>query len=206
MNLGAGGLLSRSAGAGLAVVFYLGKSVVPLGLIPNYPDWTLDPPTLLQFLPWVGVGVLLFGLWRFRGAASRAALFGLGFFLLNALPVLGFVPMSYLAISRVADHFAYLPLVGLVGLAAAGFGDLFSNRKAGEVGKTKLPGWISDLPALPVQVVLFLGFSAVVAMFAISSHRYARVFQGDESFWTYTVGHNPDSWSAQYILGMDLSR
>ena len=36
------------------------------------------------------------------------------------MPVVGLIPMAYQGISPVADHLAYVPLVGLVGLAAAG--------------------------------------------------------------------------------------
>ena len=36
--------------------------------------------------------------------------------------VLGFFDMYFLALSRVSDHFAYLPLTAFVALAAAGLG------------------------------------------------------------------------------------
>jgi Flp pilus assembly protein TadD len=49
-------------------------------------------------------------------------LFGLGCFTVTLFPVLGFFDMYFLMLSRVSDHFAYLPLTALVALAAGGLG------------------------------------------------------------------------------------
>jgi hypothetical protein len=43
-------------------------------------------------------------------------------------PVLGFFDMYFLALSRVADHFAYLPLTALAALGAAGLGWVAQGR------------------------------------------------------------------------------
>jgi len=40
--------LSRFACAGLAVLFYFYKSILPIGLLPIYPQWSVNPPTFLQ--------------------------------------------------------------------------------------------------------------------------------------------------------------
>jgi tetratricopeptide (TPR) repeat protein len=181
-------LLARCAGAGLAVIFYLWKCIVPAGLSPNYPLWRLNPPTLLQFLPWLAaLALVVLSLMQRTTARMRALRLGLGFFLLNLLPVLGFVPMSYLRISWVADHFAYLPLIGIVGLAAAGFEYLIAGRSDG------------------FKVAAILAVAAVVGALALQSRRYARVFRSDEALWTFTLERNPDSWTGHNNLGMDLA-
>jgi tetratricopeptide (TPR) repeat protein len=181
--LGVGGLPSRLAGAGLAVAFYFFKWIWPVGLLPIYPRWSLDPPSLAPILPWIGLAVLFAWLGTRRAPWSRAALFGLGWFFLNLLPVLGLVPMAYQRISWVADHFAYLPLVGLAGLAAAGAGAMQSRLCPGKT-------W-------PIAGVAgALGF-----LLAGESHRYAGIFRDEPTLWSYTLERNPNAWLAHNNLG-----
>ena len=180
VDLAIGGALSRGAGTGLAVAFYFARSVFPVGLLPIYPRWDLASPSVPQLLPWLGVAAVGAWLWTRRATWGRHALFGLGFFLLNLLPVLGFVPMAYLRISWVADHFAYLPLLGLVGLGVA-----FLPR-----------------PNALVAVLL----AGLVAVLAVESRRYTRVFLNEEALWAYTVERNPNAWVARHGLGLALLR
>ena len=236
-----GGLPSRIAAAGLAIAFYFWKSVLPVGLMPIYPRWTVDPPSLWQFWPWVAVAIATILIWRWselpptrsfgsdeektpttfpmkriRGnplhlqspnanearsgrhappAMVRNLMLGVGFFLINLLPVLGFVPMSFLRLAWVADHLAYLPLVGLVGLAAAAAGKAESgSRKA----KTRsLPPWF---PLFAFRFSLFL----LLAALAIESRHYAGMFANSRMLWTYNLRHNPEAWAARNNLGNAL--
>jgi protein O-mannosyl-transferase len=185
-----GGFLPRLASAGLALAFYFGKCVVPIGLMPVYPRWQVIPPSPLQFLPWLGLAGVVACLWSRRATWGRHALFGLGCFVANLVPVLGFIPMAYLRFSPVADHLAYLPLVALAGLAAAGAGALYDRlARAGRELR-----------------VVSLGIGAVLCgLLAVSSHGYARIFAGDEAFWTFGVRQNPDAWVGHNDLGRILA-
>jgi tetratricopeptide (TPR) repeat protein len=174
-----GGFFSRVAGAGLAIAFYLSKCIWPGGLLPIYPRWAVDPPAPAQFLPWLGLAVILGGLWSRRAGVGRTVLFGFGFFLLNLLPVLGFVPMAYQRVAGVADHFAYLPLLGLVGLAAAGLSHWYYSSQSREAAV-----W-------PVAVAWL-----AIAWFALVSHAYAGIFRNEETLWAYTLRGNPNAWVA----------
>ena len=58
---------------------------------------------------------------------GRHLLFGLGCFTVTLFPVLGFFDMYFLMLSRVSDHFDYLPLTALVALAAGGLGYAYSR-------------------------------------------------------------------------------
>jgi len=110
----------RLAGAGMALWFYLGKALLPLNLSMIYPRWEIGAGAAMSYLPlllWCGVLAVC---WRFRRTWGRHVLFGLGSFTVTLFPVLGFFDMYFLKLSRVSDHFAYLPLVALVALAAAG--------------------------------------------------------------------------------------
>jgi tetratricopeptide (TPR) repeat protein len=181
-----GGLLSRLAGAGLSVGFYSLKCILPVGLRPVYPRWEVNPPALVQFLPWLVLGGGWVWCWAKRATWGRHVLLGVGFFVINLLPVLGFITMSYQYISWVADHFVYVPLVGLVGLAAAGAEavlDRLPSRRRG---------------------FAWAALAAVAALLAAQSHRYAGVFRDEETFWTYTVQRNPDAVVARNNLAFVL--
>jgi len=184
--IASGGVFSRLACAGLAIAFYFGKGIFPVGLLPLYPRWTVDPPSLLQFLPWLGLGIVLYWLWTRRTTWGRHALFGLGFFLINLTPILGFIPMSYLRYTWVADHFVYLPLIGLIRLAVAGAGRLTASL-TGSTRRYAMAGGI-----------VLCGF------LACASRRYAANFQSEETLWSYTLKRNPAAWLAHNNLGSAL--
>ena len=182
LELPRGGLLWHGACAAVATVFYFFKGLLPLDLMPIYPN---GGEKRVWFQPLV-CGCLLAGglgwLWHRRAADGRGALLGAGFFLINLIPVLGFATMSYSRISRVADHLVYLPLIGLIGLAAAALGRIAS-------------GWAQGLIGV-----------ALVLWFAPESRRYAGIFRDGETFWSYAIAHNPQAWLADNNLGTILDR
>lgn len=182
-----GGLVVQVVRAGLAIVFYLAKSVLPIGLLPIYPRWAVDPPALVQFLPWPCLAALLVWLWSRRETWGRHVLLGLGFFVVNLFPVLGFLPMSYMRFSWVADHFVYLSLVGLVGLAAAG------------------AGWLLKRVGGPARRLVLAGMVGVVAGHTALAYRHAENFHSETTLWTYTLRGNPDAWQAHDNLGLVLT-
>jgi tetratricopeptide (TPR) repeat protein len=180
--------LSRFACAGLAILFYLWKSIFPVGLLPIYPQWSVNPPSILQLSSWLLIFALVFLAWVKRETWGRHALFGLGWFFLNLLPVLGFVTMSFMHISWVADHFAYVPSLGIIGLVSALFGAANSTGS-------------------PIVKRSIQAFTAVVCVcLAIQAHRHARIFRDQNALWTYTTANNPGAWLAQSNLGAELIR
>lgn len=178
------GIVGHIVIACIALLFYLGKFLVPIHLLPVYPLWAVDS----VWLEWiVGMGfltVLIGALWNIRRTErGRALIFGAGFFALNLFPVLGFFRMTYSNLSWVADHFAYLPMIGLVGLAALGIDALC---------RTVPPRFHA---ALTVSV------AAVAVLLAVESHSYSARFKDQFKLWTYTLKHNPQAWTAYYHLG-----
>ena len=198
-NLPVQGPAARIAQAGLAIAFYLGKCLFPRNLMPVYPRWSLSPPSALQFLPWLALAAVLVGLLRWgRGrAAARNLAFGLGWFLLFLIPVLGFIPMAYQHVAPVADHLCYISLAGLAGLFAAAIGMVRHKaefKKEVREGRTVR---LSDLPALPVQILCLV----LIAGLALESHRYAAVFVDQETMWTFNRARNPQSPAVYVNLG-----
>ncbi len=177
----------RLVGLGVEVFFYLGKFFVPLGLLPVYPRWNLDHPSPAEWLALPLLATALGLIWHFRRRAwCRHVALGLGFFLIMGLPTFGLVSMLYLRFSRVADHFVYLPMIGLIGLVAAGL----------EAGWRRLPGTAQPL----VPVIAATG----LVLCARESHSYSACFVDQRTLWLYTVARNPDAWPAQNDLGLEL--
>jgi len=182
-----GGLAARTAGAGNAILFYLGKFLWPTALMPVYPQWNFENFSFVSFAPWLIVAVMLGVMWWRRNSWGRTALLGFGFFLLNLAPVLGFLSMSYLRISWVADHFVYLPAIGLLGLALA------AAEKA--------------LAALPERAETFAiaALAALVLLLSWQSRLYAENFRDQIALWSHNLELNPDSWLAELNLGLSLT-
>ncbi len=177
------GLIGRIADAGLAIGFYFSKCVFPRGLLPVYPPWAVRLPSLIPFIPLLLLGALGAFLWTRRATWGRHALFGIGWFLINLLPILGFIPMAYQHIAPVADHLAYLPLIGVVGLAAAGFGRAFSW--AGGSGRPAGAG--------PIRACLAIAAAAGLGGLVLASHRHSGIFLNQVTEWTYNLKYNSRS-------------
>jgi tetratricopeptide (TPR) repeat protein len=187
LKLAAPDLPTRFGLAGAMLVFYLRMSVAPFGLVPIYPRWDFTEPWLVFASAWILLVLIGAGCWRKRRGWGRHALLALGWWAVNLLPVLGFVPMSYHQFSWVADHFAYVSLLGIVGGGAA---------LCGTVWKRLDFGW--KRPALA------LGGALLVIGLALDSRNYARVFRSGEVLWTFTLERNPNAGIAENGLGYDL--
>jgi protein O-mannosyl-transferase len=177
---------SRLAGAGWAVWFYFGKTLLPVKLIPIYPRWKIDPTNWLSYAPGLLLAAMFLLLWRYRSLWGKAALFGLGYAVLLLLPVLGFVNIYFFRYSLVADHWQYFAIIGPIALAAAALtlAARFLERRA------------ALLPHL-------LG-GALLVVLGILTWRQASVYQTSETLWRTTVDGNPACWVAHNNLGTAL--
>lgn len=178
-------LAQRLVIAGRACWFYLGKLLWPVGLCPIYPRWQIDRLTALDCLYPIGGLVLLVALWALR-KRSRAPLAAILFFVGALSPLLGIFSFSYLRYSFVADHFQYLPSLGVITLVAAG------------------GVWLQETwHQLPRPAGVWLSF-AVLAMLAILTRQQSRAFTDWGTFARTTLTKNPDCWAAQDQLGVVL--
>jgi Tfp pilus assembly protein PilF len=183
-----GSFFSRLACAGLSLSFYFSKCFLPVELIPIYPRWVVDPPTLLQFLPWPVLLAVIFWLWTKRGSWGRHALLGLGFFLINLAPFVGFNAGSYMAFTWVMDHLLYLPIIGFIGLTVAALGRM----------EAQFPATFRPYSIGLVTVLLVL--------LASGSRSYANMFINEETLWSYELQHLPNAYVARNNLGNALQQ
>jgi len=178
-----GGFFSRLILAGLSILFYFSKCFLPVDLLPAYPKWTVNPLSPIQFLPWIVLIGAIAWLWIKRRTWGRHAILGFGFFLINLAPFVGFIEASYMNFTWVMDHFLYIPIIGLIGLAVAGLGRLgdqlsVSGRRLG------------------IGVV-----TITMGLLAWESHGYAGIFTSQETLWTYALQYNPEAWPGYLNLG-----
>jgi cytochrome c-type biogenesis protein CcmH/NrfG len=178
-----GGLDSRFAIAGMAIFFYFSKILWPALLLPIYPQWAANPPEFSQFLAWPVLAGVLGVFWIRRKTWGRHALMGVGFYLISLLPVLGFVAMSYMRVGWVADHFLYIPMIGIVALVVG-------------VGVRA-----SDLAGVKWRPAFGVLAAAVVGLLAFWSHRYAGIWENEDKLWSYTLKHNWECWQAHNRIG-----
>lgn len=178
-----GGPLARAACAGTTAAFYLSKAVFPINLMPIYPQWVVDPPSVWEFLPWVAFAALGWWCWQRRDRWGRHALFGLGWFGIFAAPILGFVTISSQRFTWAMDHLIYVPLLGLIGLATAGVGYTLDRVEPA----TRRWGWV--------------GVLAVCTTLTVASRNHAAVFRSEESLWADNARRNPAAWMAWFNLG-----
>jgi len=190
-----GSAIGRTACAGMSLIFYFSKCVLPADLLPIYPQWEVNHPAftlefILKFLPWP---VMAFGFWwllkRREQPWARVAIFGFGFFFLNLLPFVGWRAISFMRFGWVMDHFLYVPILGLIGLAAAAAGNIYD----------RIPRTATAWRIAAVSAVV-----ALVAIFTQGSHLYAEVFVDRLAYWTYCADHNWMAWPAHNNRGNQL--
>ncbi len=176
----------RLAGAGWIVWFYVYKTVAPVNLSMIYPHWkdTIESLGWISFIPTAALAALLVAVVLKRKARwSRPVLFAFGYLILATIPVLGFFTMTIMMHSLVADHFQYVPIVGVIALLCAA-GWKFAERRKPEVR-------------------FFLGVLAagMLVSLATLTWKRAEVIKAKEPLWRNTVSRNPQAWMAQYKLG-----
>ena len=183
-----GGLFSRLACAGLSFSFYFSKCFLPVGLLPIYPRWVVDPPTLTQFLPWPVLLAAICWMWTKRRTWGRHLLLGLGFFLINLAPFIGLNTASYMAYTWVMDHILYIPIIGLIGIFVAGLGEveerLSASMRLGSIGLV----------------------AVLLTLLSFKSQSYAALYVNSETLWTYELQHNPEASIAYGNLGTALMK
>ncbi len=179
-------IYSQLALMSLAISYYFSKYFLPISLLPIYPPWSVNPPSLLDFLPGLFFGSGIFWIWSKRESWGRHALLGLLFYVIALSPVLSLIITRSTTMTWSLDHLVYIPIVGLIGLSVACLGQAQSH----------LPK-----PIRPYGIFLV---TATVLLFSFSSHRYAGAFINSEALWSYCLKHGPESWQARRYLGMAL--
>jgi protein O-mannosyl-transferase len=168
-----------------SIWFYLGKFVFPHELVVIYPRWDVIRHAWVFLIGFVALAVLIAAVIRYRRSMDPLMLWGGIFFLINVLPVSGLVPFGHMGHSYVADHFAYLPMIGLAVIVARGV----------DVG-------FRSLRSQPALANLFLvGVYAVVCALGLLATRQTLMWREPAMLWEATLKVNPRSPAAYLNAG-----
>jgi protein O-mannosyl-transferase len=182
-----------------ALGFYLQKLLLPHPLVVDYgrspkfvldrvPGWQIALSALVLLM---GLAVAGKALYRPRPTTAAPStespwqslvLCGWAFFLLSIAPVLGLVPFGFQQFSTVADHYLYVPMLG-VSLVMAGL-------------LLRLRGWVHAPRVAVALLTLFAGLSFV----------QARHWRSNEALFTRTLQVNPQSYLGAFSIGDEYLR
>jgi len=173
------GPLQRTAQAAYGLVFYVAKTVVPVRLSHLYVLERDVDPLALQYLAALGAVVAVTALlWRLR-RRWPAALTAWSVYVLLAAPVLGLAQSGW---QKVADRYAYLPVVPLAALLAGALAPAFTRAR----------------------ITTALACLTALAALGTLTWRQARVFRDSASLWGRAVALDPENYVALHNLALAL--
>lgn len=174
-------VLSRLAGAGWCVWFYLSKLIWPFNLSFVYPRWTIDGGKLWSFLPDAMLLLVMLIAWLQRARWGRGPFMVLFSYAVLLLPVLGFTNIYFMRYSLVADHWQYAAMI----VPAAGLA-------AGLVAAARTKTAAIVVAAAAVSMIVSLG---------VLTHAQTAIYKDEETLWQAVLQQNPDAWMAHNNLG-----
>lgn len=207
--------LERFALGMYALTTYLWKAIVPAGLSNFYP-YPLKIGDALPGMYYIYPALMIalaFVIWKFA-RKNRAILFGLGFFLINIVLLLQFLPVGGAIIS---DRYGYIPYIGLFFIIGWLVAQYFEQKGKEGTGNVLL--------AITLVYCLALGFvskerckdwysSLTLWQDNIDKHPEAPVgyfYMGQAYFTQYEEAANPTrkklyADSALYLFNMSVVR
>jgi protein O-mannosyl-transferase len=181
--------MEKLAGAGWVFWFYVYKALVPVGLSAIYPHWkdTIDSLGWISYAPTAALVTMLAVSWLKRGTVwGRSLLLAEGYCLLAMFPVMGFFSTTMAMHSLVADHFQYLPIIGVIAIACSS-------------------SWAVVQRWPRAQIAGGIVAATILALLASATFARAGVLSSEDRLWRDTLAKNPQSWVAEYNLGTVLT-
>ncbi len=184
--------------AAASVWWYVLKLIVPIFQLPINELWNPFPFDHTRWRPggeaiwWVPVfGVLLAGWALFRWRKKLPPLFywGLGFYLVTQLPMMGWKNINFFQFAFVAEHYAYNASIGVFLMFAVSL-DLLRRWLGGSRGTLIVTGVVC----------------AALAAYGAKTVVYSETWKSAETFWLTTLEGNPRCWAGWYNLGNKYRR
>jgi tetratricopeptide (TPR) repeat protein len=174
----------RLLGAAAVVWFYLSKALMPVNLAFMYPQWTIEPNSMLWWLPLIAAMAVSVLLWtRCERPLVRGVLVAWALFCVALLPVMGLTDVYFMKYSLVADHYQYLAVIAVTGCVGAALARLRPTIGTSRVNGSALVG------------------VCLLAALAILTWRQAHLYADAETLYRATLETNPDAWALRNNLG-----
>jgi len=155
--------------AGRVIWFYAWKVIWPANLTFFYPRWTIDASAWWQYLFPAGAIAAAAVLWRVA-RIHRGPLAGFLIFTGTLFPVLGFLNIYPFRYSYVADHFAYLAILGIV------------------------------VPLAAIRAVRPLFGILLAGALGAMTWQQSAIYRDEETLYRATLERNPGAWLAHNNL------
>jgi hypothetical protein len=214
-------LWARPMVAADAIAFYLCKIVWPIHLCVDYghgPQAIWD--NRMIFWTWILPVCVAIALWRWKNRIANTAA---AIFLLPLVPVLGLVGFEFQQISTTADHYLYLPMLGIAILATFVLTRIASRWKYPIVGAILValgarsillePVWqntrtlfahvLEVNPDSGVAINTFGFFSGREARESKDPAQARRKFDESIAWYEQSIRKQPDSVPSIYNLALD---
>jgi tetratricopeptide (TPR) repeat protein len=165
-----------------ALITYVWKAIIPVGLTNFYPhpmkiSGSLPLNYYLYMLLLAG---MLFGIWRF-GRKNKTVVLGVSFFIINMLLLLQFISVGG---AIIADRYTYISYIGLFLMAAVAVAKYMENNKP-----------MANV-ILGVSVALCLGYGYM-------TNERNKDWYDSLTLWNDAIEKNPRSPLAYFLLGQE---
>lgn len=183
------GFIERLLGAGAVIWFYLCKALLPINLAFIYSPWHIDPSQWQWWLPlFATAAVTAILVWQRRHTWVQALLLAWAFFCISLLPVMGFVDVSFMKTSLVADHYQHISLLTVVSMVAAAWFSLM-QRSTG-----------------PARTFAQAVAAATVILLACSTWQQSKLYASPLLLYEDTLQKNPDCVLAHDNLAITFAK
>ena len=175
-------LFSRISIACYSFMFYVVKFFIPIKLSACYlyPAISQSLPLRYSLSPLFAVAAGIAAIYFRR---SKAFVFGFGFFLINVIFILHFIPVGA---TVTADRFSYCAYIGLSFIIAYCFKTIVSGLPSTGNGKTG--GYLHIVSKTLVIVPGIL----IIAVLGFAAHERCRVWKNSVTLWTDVLASAPD--------------
>ena len=162
--------LQRVLGAGAVLWFYVAKALVPIRLVFIYPQWDIRADEVRWWLPLIAaVAFTAVLIWQRRRPVARAVLLAWAFVCIALIPVMGFTDVYFMKYSLVADHYAYIAVIGVAAGVAAGL----------------------DRGLRPMRMAPHVLRATLLIVAGVATWQQAHVYAGPEVLYRTTLRSNP---------------
>ncbi|MFA5251012.1 MAG: tetratricopeptide repeat protein [Phycisphaerae bacterium] len=176
--------LERILLAGRALLFYIGKLILPVNLTFSYPLWNIDWTKPLHYTWILTVAFVAALIWYYRAKIGRGPIAAVLFFAATLTPVLGFISLYTFYYSYVADHYVYIAYIGLIALFAAAVSTVWHKA------------------ATTMRNVISFCLTASLIMLCVLTWRQGHIYKDIETLWQDTLKKNPNSLLAHANMGV----